>query len=131
MTASGLLQAEALQTIWSEPMLKPGAAAVALGERATDRETVRRLRRRSSLLGLPDGNGFLYPAFQFDSRRREVFPEVRAVNERLVSVEDPWGVASWWISRNSRLGIRPADLVGSGRADDLTAVAEAVVEPLG
>ena len=131
MTPSGRLEAEALQTIWSEPMLKAGAAAVALGARATDREKVRRLRRQSTLLGLPDGDGFCYPAFQFDSRRRDVFPEVRAVNELLASVEDPWGVASWWMSRNSRLGVRPADLVGSRRANDLTAVAEAVVEPLG
>ena len=79
MTASGRLETEALEMIWSEPMLRPGAAAVALGARATNREKVRRLRQRSSLLGLPQGNGFLYPAFQFDSRRREVFPEVRAV----------------------------------------------------
>lgn len=131
VTASALLEGEAIRTIWREPMLKPGAAAVALGAKVSNREKVGRLRRRSSLLGLPHGNGFLYPAFQFNSRRRAIFAEVQAVNERLVSAEDPWGVASWWMSQHSRLGCRPVDLVGTDRAGDLPAVAGAMVEALG
>ena len=131
VTASARLEGEAIRTIWREPMLKPGAAAVALGARVSNREKVRRLRRRSSLLGVPHGNGFLYPAFQFDSVRLAIFSEVQAVNERLKSSEDPWGVASWWMSQNARLGCRPVDLVGTDRADDLPAVAEAMTEPLG
>lgn len=130
-TASARLKGETMRTIWSEPMLKPGAVAVALGARVTNREKVRRLRRRSALLGLPHGNGFLYPAFQVDSQRRVVFPEVRAVNEQLSSADDPWGVASWWVSRHSRLGARPVDLVNTNRADALAEVAGAVVEALG
>ena len=129
--AGAKLQGEAVRTIWREPMLKPKDAAVALGARATNREKVRRLRERSSLLGLPHGNGFLYPTFQFDHQRRDVLAEVRAVNERLGAGLDPWGVASWWVSRNARLGERPVDLVGTGRAHHLAAAAEAVVEPLG
>ena len=131
VTASATLEGEAIRTIWREPMLKPGAAAVALGARVSNREKVRRLRRRSLLLGLPHGNGFLYPAFQFDSRRRSIFSEVQSVNERLSSAEDPWGVASWWMSQHSRLGCRPVDLVGTDRADDLPATAGAMIEPLG
>ena len=131
VTESAQLEGEAIRTIWREPMLKPAAAAVALGAKAANREKVRRLRLRSALLGLPHSNGFLYPAFQFDSRRRDVFPEVRAVNHRLGSDEDPWGVASWWVSPHSRLRARPVDLVGTGREDDLTAAAAAMVEPLG
>lgn len=125
------LQGEAIQTIWREGMLEPRDAAVALGARESNREKVRQYRERSWLLGLPSGRGYLYPAFQFDPERRDVFPEVRAVNERLGAASDPWGVASWWISRHARLSARPVELVGTKRADDLIDVAEAVVEPVG
>jgi hypothetical protein len=125
------LEGEAVETIWREPMLEPKDAAVALGARAGNREKVRQYRERSWLLGLPRGRGYLYPAFQFDPERRDVFPEVRAVNERLRAAGDPWGVASWWVSSNTRLGTRPMDLVGTARASDLVAAAEAVVEPVG
>ncbi|MDE0170196.1 MAG: hypothetical protein OXS29_11895 [bacterium] len=131
VTAGACLQGEAIRTIWAEPMLKSKDAAVALGARPTNREKIRRLREQSSIFGLPYGNGFLYPAFQFDPRKRAVFTEVRSVNEQLIAVEDPWGVASWWMSRNARLGVRPVDLVGTDRGDDLVAVARATVEPLG
>ena len=125
------LQGEAVRTIWREPMLEPRDAAVALGANRTNREKVRRYRERSWLLGLPAGRGYLYAAFQFDPRRRDVFTEVRAVNERLEAANDPWGVASWWISQHARLAARPVDLVGTDRADDLATVAEAVIEPIG
>ena len=122
---------EAIQTIWREPMLESRDAAVALGAKPTNREKVRQYRERSWLLGLPSGRGFVYPAFQFDPERRDAFSEVRAVNQRLSAASDPWGVASWWISRHARLSARPVDLVGTGRADDLVTVAEVVVEPVG
>ena len=125
------LQGEAIRTIWREPMIEPRDAAVALGANRANREKVRRYRERSWLLGLLAGRGYLYPAFQFDAERRDVFPEVRAVNEGLGAASDPWGVASWWVSRHDRLGARPVDLVGSDRADDLVTVAGAVVEPVG
>ena len=112
-------------------MFESRDAAVALGAKPTNREKVRQYRERSWLLGLPSGRGFVFPAFQFDPERRDAFPEVRAVNERLSAASDPWGVASWWISRHARLGARPVDLVGTGRADDLVTVAEVVVEPVG
>ena len=84
-----------------------------------------------ALPGLPSGRGYLYPAFQFDAARRDVAPEVRAVNEQLDAAGDPWGVASWWISRNDRLAARPRDLVGTERAGELAAAARALTEPLG
>ena len=98
MVEQARIRGEVIRTIWQEPMLTPAAAAVALGARKSNREKVRRHRERSWLVGLPSGGGYLYPAFQFDAERRDVFPEVRAVNERLDAVGDPWGVASWWIS---------------------------------
>ena len=131
MIEQARIRGEAIRTIWQEPMLTPGAAAVALGARKTNREKVRRHRERSWLVGLASGGGYLYPAFQFDSERRDVFPEVRTVNERLDAAGDPWGVASWWISTHDRLAARPADLVGTDRADDLLKAAAAALEPIG
>ena len=131
LMAQAQLQGEALRTIWREPMLEPKDAAVALGAKATNREKVRQYRERSWLLGLLSGRGYLYPAFQFDHERRNVFAEVRAVNEQLEAANDAWGVASWWISRHARLGARPADLVGTQRGDELVAVAAAAAELVG
>ena len=125
------LQGEAIESIWREPMLKPGDAALALGARATNREKVRRLRERSSLLGLPSGSGFLYPAFQFDAARRRLFPEVIEVNELIDAAGDPWGVASWWMAENARIAERPVNCVGTERAPDLVRAAGALVEPVG
>lgn len=125
------LQGEAIESIWREPMLKPGDAALALGARVTNREKVRRLRERSSLLGLPSGSGFLYPAFQFDTVRRRLFPEIIEVNELIDAAGDPWGVASWWMAENARLSARPVDCVGTERALDLVQAAGALVEPVG
>jgi hypothetical protein len=125
------LQGEAIESIWREPMLKPGDAALALGARATNREKVRRLRERSSLLGLPSGSGFLYPAFQFDPARRRLFPEVIKVNEQIDAAGDPWGVASWWMAENARLAERPVDCVGTERSSELVEAAGALVEPVG
>ena len=125
------LQGEANRTVWQEPMLTPGAAAESLGAKPTNREKVRRLRMRSALIGLPHDHAFLYPAFQFDVRRRCVFSEVETVNRMLNAADNPWGVASWWIGQHDRLNARPMDLVGHGRVDDLVAVAEAVLEPVG
>ena len=131
VVAQAQLQGEAVGTIWREPMLESRDAAVALGVNRTNREKVRRYRERSWLLGLPWARGYLHPAFQFDAERRDVFAEVRAVNERLDAKGDPWGVASWWISRHGRLGVRPVDLVGTDRADDLVVVADALLDPIG
>ena len=125
------MRGEVMQTVWREDMLAPKDVAVALGANPTNREKVRQYRDRSWLVGLPAGRGYLYPAFQFDPRRRDVFPEVREVNLILGAVDDPWGVASWWISEHARLRTRPADIVGTSRADDLLAAAGAMVEPIG
>ena len=125
------LAGEAIATIWQEDMLEPKDTAVALGARPTNREKVRQYRERSWLLGLPWGRGYLYPAFQFDPEKRDVYPAVREVNEALRAADDPWGVASWWISRHARLAARPMDLVGTDRAKEIVEVAAAVTEPVG
>ena len=125
------VEGEALRAIWDEPMLESRDAALALGARRENRERVRRYRERSWLLGLPSGRGHLFPAFQFDTARRDVASEVREVNEQLDAAGDPWGVASWWMSRNDRLAARPRDLVGTERAGELAAAAGALTGPIG
>lgn len=122
---------EAIAAIWREEVLEPREVALALGAKASNREKVSVLRRRSWLLGLPRDRGFLYPAFQVDAARRELRSEVREVNETLDAAGDPWGVASWWVSENARLGTRPVELVGSARAEELVQAARAVTAPSG
>lgn len=125
------LLGEAIDAIWRAPMLEQKDAAIALGAKASNREKVRMHRERSWLLGLPRDRHYLYPAFQFDPLRRDVFPEVRTVNELLGAANDPWGVASWWVSVNARIDTAPLELVGADRSEDLLAVATAAVEPVG
>lgn len=125
------LAGEVISSIWQERMLEPSTAAAALGAKPSNREKVRQYRERSWLLGLPRDRGYLYPAFQFDLDRREVFSEVRRVNELLKAREDPWGVASWWFSRNDYLAERPVDLIGGSRFGEIVRAAETVLEPVG
>lgn len=125
------LQREAVQTVWKEPMLRPAGVAATLGWRGAYHQRIRRYRLRSWLVGFLRDGAYHYLAFQFDEQRHEVFSEARKINERLEAVSDPWGVASWWISVNDRLGARPADLLGTERAGDLVDAAEAELEPIG
>lgn len=129
--AQAKIRGEAIAAIWRVPMLEPKDAAVALGAKPTNRERVRQHRERSWLVGLPRDRGYMYPAFQFDLLRREVFSEVRYVNELLGAANDPWGVASWWISKNARIDAAPMEFVGTDRSDDLRAVAAGLLEPIG
>jgi hypothetical protein len=125
------IASEAIADVWQEEVLEPGQVAVALGAKKSNREKVSSLRKRSWLLGMPRDRGYLYPAFQIDVGRRQIYPEVREVNETLGAEGDPWGVASWWLATNDRLGARPADLVGSARAEELIQAAKAVTAPIG
>jgi hypothetical protein len=61
-------------------------------------------------LDRPDG-GRQWPEFQF-ARRGGPLPVVRAVNDLLGAVEDPIGVADWWLSRNGWLDDQPSLLIG-------------------
>ncbi|HET7327020.1 MAG TPA: hypothetical protein VFJ14_06995, partial [Nocardioidaceae bacterium] len=88
------------------------------------REAASRLRLSSRLVGIKQGNRYLYPAFQFDLAQRQVPPAVAEVNKLLDAAGDPWGVASWWISDSPRLGGRaPRDLIGTDEETDLPVLA--------
>ncbi len=65
------------------------------------------------------------PSFQFDDGGA-VLRAVAEVNEMLGARDDPWGVASWWLSPNTALHGIPADEVRSGRADEVRAAARAL-----
>lgn len=125
------LQREAVQTVWKQPMLRPARVAAVLGWRGAYRGRIRRYRLRSWLVGFLRDGAYHYLAFQFDEERHQVFPEAIEINERLEAASDPWGVASWWISTNDRIGARPADLLGTERARDVVDAAEAELEPIG
>jgi rubrerythrin len=115
--------------LWQEPMFRPAEAAKAVG--ATNRERVRSLRARSELLGLPHGNAFLFPVFQFDLEHRRIHPEAVEINRLLHAAKDPWGVASWWTVPNTWLETRPCDLLGTERAAEVVDAGHALVEHLG
>jgi hypothetical protein len=119
---------EAQAAIWQLPMLTSSEAGRQLGSTASNpRELPRRLREESSLLGLPGRSGYRYPRFQIDPRKKRLHPEVAEVNRILEAAADPWGVASWWMSPNDRLGVPPMDLVGSARASAVVRVAEGML----
>ena len=119
------IRAEAHAAVLDQDFLDSSAVGVALGASGVNkREAASDLRRAGALLGVPVRNRYLYPSFQFDAARAQVHPVVAQVNRLLGAADDPWGVASWWISDHPRLnGARPRDLVGGQRQDDLVALA--------
>ena len=127
------LAGEAVAAIWDEDLLTSSEVARRLGAKPSNREKVNSLRRRSLLLGLPrdGGSRYLYPAFQIDAERLTLHPEVREVNQLLEAASDPWGVASWWISSNARLGGNPKDFIGTPEAESIVQAARALIEPAG
>lgn len=122
-----LIRSTAHRAVLDEPLLESSAVAEALGRSTTNgRETASRLRLSGRLVGIKQANRYLYPAFQFDLDRRQVPAVVADVNELLDAGGDPWGVASWWISANPRLGGRaPRDLIGERQESDLLVLARA------
>ncbi len=61
------------------------------------------------------------PRFMFSSIESGTIHEiVRGFHERLGGYQDPAGAASWWLTPNQWLSkARPADLLGTGRDDEL------------
>lgn len=131
-----LVANRARANLYAQEMLDASAVSELLGSTSdvNRRRAASDARRRSLIVGLPRGNRYVFPAFQFDAEQRRVWPAVAQVNEMLGAADDPWGVASWWLTPNSLLpeSQRPADLAPFGeRSDDLTALAKAEREPVG
>lgn len=125
---------ESRREVLREEMLDAAAVSRLLGSRSENlRQYANALRRRGDLIGIPHRNRYLYPAFQIDVDARRIDPLVQTINRLLGADEDPWGVASWWLSPNERLeGETPRDALSRPRQRGrLPAIAEALVEPVG
>jgi hypothetical protein len=91
------------------------------------------LRRRGGdpaqehLIRLEDRDGPRFPVFQFDASGRPL-RLVLEINALLDADADPWGVADWWLGRNSWLSRAPAELIGQVADELLLASARAVAE---
>lgn len=123
----------AQRAILDVDMLTAHAVAEVLGHTSKNsREAASRLRLQGVLLGVqpPGSRAYLFPAFQFDPLAARIHPVVAEVNRVLGAAEDPWGVASWWISPHARLAPRqaPRDLITDPeRAQRLVVLARATV----
>lgn len=125
-----LIRSATHRVVLAETLLDSGAVAEALGRAGQNsREAASTLRRAGRLLGVPHRSRYLYPAFQFDLAARRLWPVVARVNQELGAVDDPWGVASWWVSSHARLrGRTPKDLLGTPDERDLVELAAAETE---
>ncbi len=129
-----VVRAGARNKVLDEPMLEAEGVADVLGSRSVNRkQSASRNRRGGALLGVPVANRYLFPAFQFDVAHQRIHPTAVEVNRLLGAADDPWGVASWWVSPNARLkGRRPADaLAEKGCDDEVFGAARAVIAPIG
>jgi hypothetical protein len=79
------------------------------------------------LIRLQDRDGLRFPVFQFDAAGRP-FRLVLDINALLDADADPWGVADWWLGRNSWLSRTPAESIGLIADEVLLASARALVE---
>ena len=126
------VRGEVRRAIFSQPVLSSSGVARALGAPPTNREAARSLRARGDVIGFPHRGGFVYPAFQFDSAGRRVWPAVVRVNRLLDACHDPWGVAGWWLTPDRILDAEPFRLASNpDREVDLVAAAEAVSQDVG
>jgi hypothetical protein len=77
------------------------------------RQAVQQRRARGTLLGLPLGGTYVYPAWQFD--KGTVLP---GLSETLAALRDldPWGQVAYVLAGEPRLdGVRPLDALRAGR----------------
>ena len=102
------VEAEAEERIWAVP-------AVPVEELA---------ERGPELLVLDRGELAFALRFQLDERL-ELLPAAAEVNATLGAGEDPWGVASWWLTPHAALRAIPADELRTGEAGRVLAAANA------
>lgn len=126
------VQGEAEGSVLRHEMVEASALARLLGSTSSNpREFTRSLRSRGDVVALPRPGGYVFPLFQVHASRKELWPIVVELNRLLGAVDDPWAVASWWFTRDSRLGAEPYALVGEpARADDLRLAAARELAPV-
>lgn len=123
------IRTQAHRAVLAQPMLDSNAVSRALGRSGNNaREAASKLRLAGKLLGVQDNtNAYLFPEWQIDQEGRRVFPVAAEINLLLDALNDPWGIASWWISPTDRLnGDAPKDLLGTKDDGDLFVLARAL-----
>jgi hypothetical protein len=85
---------------------------------ANPSDALRKLSAKGEVIGLKRAGKFRYPEFQF-SLPGEATQVVRETNVALGARDDPWGVASWWLSPNPSTEDRksPVQLLDEGAFD--------------
>lgn len=123
------IEAAAHRAVLAERMYTSRAVADAVGSTAHNpRQAARELRGSGRIVAVQAGHKFLHPAFQFDLQHHRVHPVVAQVNQLLGAADDPWGVASWWVTPTPRLtGQAPKELIGTSREPDLVTLAHGEV----
>lgn len=113
------IEGEARLNILEQPQLTSEEVATILG--ATGRSKSSRLRTKGAVVGLDVNGRTLFPAFQFDPTSHRVRPIVDKINQILGAKDDPWGVASWWLSESGTLADEqsPAMVAEAGGQDEL------------
>ncbi|GGZ56218.1 hypothetical protein GCM10010387_57790 [Streptomyces inusitatus] len=122
------------------PALEPDAAEIARGvrERLLTAPARGADRLPAGAAGDPAGAGLIrltdraghdrYPDFQFDPDTGEPLPVVQRINRLLLSDQDPWGAADWWLGGNEWLDDAPAALLGRISDEVLTLAARELME---
>jgi hypothetical protein len=124
------IEAEARAVVLGHPMFDARQVADLVGSRGSNRrDAASALRRASVLVGISHGGKVWYPSFQIDAQRAVVRPVVREVNEMLRAADDPWGVASWWLTPSARRHDHrsPADLAVADEDEAIRRLAHALI----
>lgn len=126
------VQGEGQAAVLRRDVVDAAVFARSLGSKAGNpREFARAVRVRGDVVAIPRPGGYLYPAFQIDVVHRALRPIVREINRQLGAKDDPWGVASWWFTYDSRLGGEPAAFVADpAKESELRAAAARELAPL-
>jgi len=113
--AESALRAGVRSRVYETELLTAAAVSRLLGSTSKNpRQLANRRRASGQLLGVPHRNQYLYPSFQVDAEHMRLRDAAVDVNVLLGAANDPWGVASWWLAPNGRIGgVAPADLLGN------------------
>ncbi|MFD9667157.1 hypothetical protein ACFWAY_37065 [Rhodococcus sp. NPDC059968] len=120
---------DAVEHILSFPHLSAKEVANTYGKNwANPSDALRKLSAKGEVIGLKRAGKFRYPQFQF-SPSDEANQVVREGNVALGARDDPWGVASWWLSPNPSTDDRksPVQLLGEGSLDSVRALLRAEI----
>ncbi|MFE5704956.1 hypothetical protein [Rhodococcus koreensis] len=120
---------DAVERILSFPHLSAKEVADTYDKNwANPSDALRKLSAKGEVIGLKRAGKFRYPEFQF-SLPGEAAQVVREGNVALGARDDPWGVASWWLSPNPSAEDRksPVQLLSEGAYDSVRALLRAEI----